>query len=51
VGDVGDLMKLVMAKEGAREIQDVDEKLQHELAACLWSVLHNAISVKQNLRG
>ena len=39
VGDVGDLMKLVMAKEGVREIDNVDEKLAHELADCLWSVL------------
>lgn len=39
VGDVGDLMKLVMAKEGLREIEDVDAKLAHELADCLWSVL------------
>lgn len=39
VGDVGDLMKLVMAKDGIREIDDVDEKLAHELADCLWSVL------------
>lgn len=39
VGDVGDLMKLVMAKSGAREIDDVDAKLSHELADCLWSVL------------
>jgi len=39
VGDVGDLMKLVMAKEGAREIENVDEKLKHELADCFWSIL------------
>lgn len=39
VGDVGDLMKLVMVKEGVREIEDVDEKLAHELADCLWCVL------------
>jgi NTP pyrophosphatase (non-canonical NTP hydrolase) len=39
VGDVGDLMKLVMAKAGARPIADVDRKLAHELADCLWSVL------------
>lgn len=39
VGDVGDLMKLVMAKEGVRDIADVDEKLAHELADCLWCVL------------
>ncbi|GAB4148742.1 MAG: hypothetical protein OHK0017_11770 [Patescibacteria group bacterium] len=39
VGDVGDLMKLVMAKNGYRRGQDVDEKLKHELADCLWSIL------------
>lgn len=39
VGDVGDLMKLVMAKEGSRVIADVDRRLGHELADCLWSVL------------
>ena len=38
VGDVGDLMKLVMAKEGIREIENVDEKISHELADCLFSV-------------
>jgi len=39
VGDVGDLMKLVMAKEGKRRGEDVDAKLQHELGDCLWSLL------------
>src|SRR4051812_16623186 len=39
VGDVGDLMKLVMAKSGARPVADVERKLAHELADCLWSVL------------
>jgi len=39
VVDVGDLMKLVMAKSGARPVEDVDKKLAHELADCLWSVL------------
>ena len=39
VGDVGDLMKLVMAKAGTRPINDVDRKLAHELSDCLWSVL------------
>lgn len=38
VGDVGDLMKLVMVKEGIREIEDADKKLAHELADCLFSV-------------
>lgn len=39
VGDVGDLMKLTMAKSGIRQIDGVDAKLAHELADCLWSIL------------
>ena len=39
VGDVGDLMKLVLAKGGVRAIPDAEQKLAHELADCLWSVL------------
>jgi NTP pyrophosphatase (non-canonical NTP hydrolase) len=40
VGDVGALMKLVMAREGRREAPaDLDAQLEHELADCLWSVL------------
>lgn len=39
VGDVGDLQKLIMAKENLRDIPDVDGKLAHELADCLWSIL------------
>lgn len=39
VVDVGALMKLVMAKAGARDVPDVDTKLAHELSDCLWSVL------------
>jgi NTP pyrophosphatase (non-canonical NTP hydrolase) len=39
VGDVGDLMKLLQAKEGVRDIHDVEDKLAHELADCLWSIL------------
>lgn len=39
VVDVGALMKLVMAKAGARDVPEVDAKLAHELSDCLWSVL------------
>lgn len=39
VVDVGDLMKLVMAKSGIREVEDLDRKLAHELSDCLWCVL------------
>ena len=39
VGDVGDLAKLVMAANGRRIIPDAEQKLAHELADCLWSVI------------
>jgi len=39
VGDVGDLSKIIMAKSGHRAMDNIDEKLKHELADCLWSVL------------
>ena len=40
VGDVGDLTKLIMAKEGKRRVpENIDAKLQHELGDCLWSLL------------
>jgi NTP pyrophosphatase (non-canonical NTP hydrolase) len=39
VGDVGDLSKIIMAKHGLRGMDDIDEKLAHELSDCLWSVL------------
>ncbi len=39
VGDIGDLAKLVMAKQGMRDIPDHNEKLKHELSDCLWSLL------------
>lgn len=37
--DAGDLMRLVMAKDGLRKVTELDRKLAHELADCLWSVL------------
>lgn len=40
VGDIGQLMKIIMAKEGRRGLDgDIDEQLKHELMDCLWSVL------------
>lgn len=32
VGDVGDLNKIIMAKSGYRAMDDIDEKLRHELS-------------------
>ncbi|MBC7878550.1 MAG: nucleotide pyrophosphohydrolase [Anaerolineales bacterium] len=39
VGDVGDLAKLIIAENGKRNIPNSKEKLEHELADCLWSVI------------
>lgn len=39
VGDVGDLSKLIMARSGYRDADDLQERLEHELADCLWSIL------------
>ena len=49
VGDVGDLSKLILAKEGRRDIQDVDAKLAHELSDCLWSIIVLADKYDVNL--
>ena len=38
VGDVGDLAKLVQGKAGVRPTPDLDVKVAHELADCLWCV-------------
>jgi NTP pyrophosphatase (non-canonical NTP hydrolase) len=39
VGDVGELSQLVMAKANLRPMDNVDDRLAHELADCLWSLL------------
>ncbi len=39
VGDVGDLAKLIGAMNGVRDIPDAREKIAHELADCLWSII------------
>ena len=38
IKDVTDLMEIIKAKEGLAAIENVDEKLAHELSDCLWSV-------------
>ncbi len=49
VGDVGDLVKLVQGKNGVRQIDDLDTRLEHELADCLWSLLVLAQAYDVNL--
>lgn len=39
MGDVGDLMKLVLAEADIREIPDSRKKMAHELSDCLWSII------------
>lgn len=40
VGDVGQLMKLLMMKQGWRApVEDLEKKIEHELSDCLWAVL------------
>lgn len=39
VGDVGELMKLISAKNGFRSYENLDAKLAHELSDCLWSIM------------
>ena len=40
VGDVGDLVKLVMAKNNYRNgPKDIDDRLKHEISDCLWSII------------
>ncbi|HWV24963.1 MAG TPA: hypothetical protein VNZ58_12300 [Thermomicrobiales bacterium] len=39
VADVGDLVKLIMARNGFRDADDIDRRIEHELVDCLWSVL------------
>lgn len=49
VGDVGDLSKIIMAKHGLRDMEEVDKKLAHELSDCLWSVIVLASKYKIDL--
>ena len=39
VGDVGNLTRLVMAKNNFRTIQNINEELKHELVDCLWALI------------
>jgi len=49
VGDVGDFAKLALVESGVWEIPDAKQKLAHELADCLWSLLVLSHSYNINL--
>jgi NTP pyrophosphatase (non-canonical NTP hydrolase) len=51
VGDVGDLAKLIMASRGNRALDNVDAKLGHEIADCLWSLIVIAQELGIDLEG
>ena len=48
-GDVNNLVKLVEAEQGQRQIANSKEKLEAQLAHCLWSVVVLAEIHKVNL--
>lgn len=48
VTDVGDLARLILAKEGFRADRgNIDKALRHELADCLWAII--VLSEKYNI--
>ncbi|MCF7815845.1 MAG: nucleotide pyrophosphohydrolase [Candidatus Pacebacteria bacterium] len=49
VSDVGDLGRLVLAKEGFREVSDLNKNLEHELAEILWATLLLSVEYKIDL--
>ena len=50
VTDVGDLARLVLAKEGFRAAgTDIDKAMRHELADCFWAIIVLAEKYNINL--
>jgi len=48
--DLGDLSRLILAKEGRRKFDgDIDLALRHELADCMWSIMVLADKYKVDL--
>ena len=37
--DIGDLSRLILAKEGMMTIENVEMKLGHEISDCMWALL------------
>lgn len=49
VGDLGDLAKLVQAREGKRHVEDLDRALVHEMGDCFWALVVIADRLDINL--
>jgi NTP pyrophosphatase (non-canonical NTP hydrolase) len=47
--DVGELTEIIMAKEGVRDLEDIDKKLAHEISDCLWCIFVLADKYNLNL--
>lgn len=39
VSDIGDLSRLILAKEGMMNIDHLKERMEHEISECLWGIL------------
>ena len=48
-GDVGDLAKYISLKFSKRKTKDIDNKIKHELADCMWSIIAIADELGINL--
>jgi len=50
MGDLGQLTKLIMEKEGLRNVNqpDLEKSIAHELDDCLWSLLIIADQLNHN---
>ena len=48
--DIGDLARLILAKEGFRSAKkDLEKQLRHEIAACFWAIVVLSEKYKVNI--
>ena len=38
VSDIGDMSRLILAKEGAMKVVNVEAALEHEISDCMWAL-------------
>jgi NTP pyrophosphatase (non-canonical NTP hydrolase) len=49
VSDIGDLSRLVLAKEGLMKVENLEEAIGHEISDCLWAILVLAKNYNVNI--
>ncbi|MDO8495741.1 MAG: hypothetical protein Q7S32_04520 [bacterium] len=49
VGDAADLIKFVLAYKKSKKKKEMDKKIRHELADCLWSMMAVALELDIDL--